>query len=294
MNLDLYPHQAKAIERLSNGRILLGGVGSGKTRTALAFYYQKICKGTLRINGEGMFSPPKKPRDLYVITTARKRDDLDWQEEGLNFHLSTNQELSISKTKFTVDSYNNITKYTDVKNAFFIFDEQRLVGSGAWSKAFIKIAKHNDWILLSATPGDTWMDFVPVFIANGFFKNKTEFTQEHVVWDRFAKFPKVRGYYNTGPLERYRRSILVEMPFTRSTRRIRHRAKCDYDKKSYDIVLKKRWDIFKEEPIQNAGTVVHVLRKVVNQHATRLSQVRDILNKQEKRRVIIFYSFYMF
>ena len=181
----LYPHQRQAIDRMFTGCILNGGVGSGKSRTGL-FYYFKENGGWIE-NQE--YTPMKNPQDLYIITTAMKRDKLEWEGELSHFLLSKDPELNYYKNTVVIDSWNNIKKYTEIKGAFFIFDEDRVCGSGAWVKAFLKIVKSNNWIILSATAGDTWIDYIPVFIANGFYKNRTEFLREHVVYSRFSKFP---------------------------------------------------------------------------------------------------------
>ena len=194
MSVELAPHQEEVIDKLKSGSILVGGVGSGKSRTALTYYFKKECKGSLKINGKGDYAEMKLPKDLYIITTARKRDTLEWQKECAPFILSTDPKLSINGVKVVIDSWNNIHKYVNIKKAFFLFDEQRVVGSGLWVKSFLKIVKNNSWILLSATPGDTWMDYVPVFIANGFYKNRTEFLRRHVVYNRFTKYPKIDHY----------------------------------------------------------------------------------------------------
>ena len=209
----LYDYQKDAINRMSNGCILNGGVGSGKSRTALYYYFTKQ-GGSV----DKEFIPMNKPKDLYIITTARKRDTFEWEGELSSFLMSTDEKQTKRYgNKIIVDSWNNIKKYAEVKNSFFIFDEQRVIGYGAWTKAFLKIAKSNEWILLSATPGDTWSDYIPVFIANGFYKNKTEFIREHVVYSRFSKYPKIDRYLNTGKLIRLRNKILVDMDFKRKT-----------------------------------------------------------------------------
>lgn len=202
---------------MKNGCILCGGVGSGKSRTALAYYYLQNGGDLSSLTGGDYIPMRHPPQDLYIITTARKRDTLEWEGELSPFLLSTKPEVSLYRNKVVVDSWNNIKKYSDVTGAFFIFDEQRVVGSGAWVKSFLKIAKNNNWILLSSTPGDTWQDYIPVFIANGFFKNRTEFTREHIVYSHITKFPKVDRCLNTGRLIRLRNSILVNMDFKRQT-----------------------------------------------------------------------------
>lgn len=289
MPTELYPHQKKAVEELRNGNVLVGGVGSGKTRTALVYFYTKVAKGGLQVNDVGLDTDPKNPIDIYVITTARKRDEFDWQVEAAGIGLSEDRALSKGGIKLTVDSYNNIKKYKDIKGAFFIFDEQRLVGSGVWVESFLKIAKGNSWILLSATPGDNWMDYMPLFVANGFYKNKTEFVREHVIFDRFAKYPKIDRYIATGRLRKLRQTILVDMPFARKTLRNINYMKVEHRADLYEQVFKDRWDIFEGQPIQQASQSVLLQRKVVNLDSSRLDLVRDILS--EKDRVIIFYNF---
>lgn len=273
MGVSLYDYQVDAINQMTNGCILCGGVGSGKSRTSLAYYFMQ--QG-------GCINPYRKmknPKKLYIITTARKRDTLEWEGEFAPFLLKD----------VVVDSWNNIKKYSEVKGAFFIFDEQRVVGSGTWVKAFLKIAKHNDWILLSATPGDTWQDYIPVFIANGFYKNKTEFCREHVIYSRFSKYPKVDRYINTGRLVRLRNSILVDMDFQRKTVAHHEDVYCTYDIAQYKDVMKNRWDPYKGEPIINASGLCYILRKVVNSAESRQVLLMELIEKHPK--AIIFYNF---
>lgn len=284
MYINLYPHQEKAIEKLKNGSILVGGVGSGKSRTSLAYYFVKECGGKLN-----PFTAMTKPKSLYIITTAMKRNSLEWDEECLIFRLSQDPKASLIGTKVVIDSWNNIKKYVDVKNAFFIFDEQRVVGSGVWVKSFIKIAKANRWILLSATPGDTWTDYIPVFIANGFYKNRTEFCRRHVVYNHNVKFPKVDRYIETKRLMRLRDEITVEMPYAKPTTPHHVNVKVNFDKPLLLKTMKSRWDPYKDEPIQDISNLCYILRRIVNSDPSRLSSVIDIM--KEKKKVIIFYTF---
>lgn len=284
MPIPLYNYQLEAIDKMKNGCILCGGVGSGKSRTSLAYYYKE--QGGGLDNDELM----KDPRDLYIITTARKRDDLEWEGELLPFLLSTKPELNtLYNNKVVIDSWNNIKKYANVYGAFFIFDEQRVVGSGAWVKAFLKIAKRNKWILLSATPGDTWTDYIPVFVANGFYPNKTEFTREHVVYSRFTKYPKIDRYIGTGKLIRLRNDILVDMDFQRQTISHHEDVYVHYDVTAYKDVMRKRWDPFKDEPIINASGLCYILRKVVNSDESRQKALLELHEKHPK--MIVFYNF---
>lgn len=281
----LYDYQMDAVENMRNGCILNGGVGSGKSRTAL-YYYFKEQGGSI---GPG-YDPMKNPKDLYIITTARKRDTLEWEGELVNFLLSTDESRNeLYNNKIVVDSWNNIQKYADIKDAFFIFDEQRVVGWGAWSKSFIRIARTNDWILLSATPGDKWEDYIPVFIANGFYRNKTEFAREHFVYSRFSKYPKVERYINTGRLIRLRNKILIDMDFKRKTVAHHEDVYTQYDVAKYREATRTRWDPFKDEPIQQASGLCYVLRRIVNESEYRVAALLELLEKCP--RAIIFYNF---
>lgn len=281
--IQLRPEQQDALDKLRTGSILVGGVGSGKSITALAYFYNKVCLGNY-----AKLSVPIKPTPLYIITTARKRDTLEWADEYRKFGLASDPAYSIGKIFVKVDSWNNISKYSDVKNAFFIFDEQRVVGSGAWVRAFLKIAKNNDWILLSATPGDTWSDYIPVFVANGFYKNRTQFIRNHAIFDRFAKYPKIIRYVNTGILQEYRRQILVTMRDKRHTLRHVVDVSVDYQKDIYDTAFKNRWNPFEEEPIRDAGQLCHILRRIVNTDDHRIEKLVEILQKHPK--AIVFYN----
>lgn len=285
--LNLRNYQLYAIENLENGKILCGGVGSGKSRTSIGYYYKEQGGDLYSEEYVPMNDPPQ---DLYIITTARKRDTKEWEGELTPFLLSTSPETNLYENKVVVDSWNNIAKYKEVKNAFFIFDEQRVVGSGAWVKAFLKIAKSNNWILLSATPGDTWMDYVPVFIANGFFKNKTDFTSNHVIYSRVVtNFPKIDGYYNTGRLIRLRNKILVDMDFKRKTVAKHEDVFVNYDILTYKAAGRDRWDPYKNEPILNAGGLCYVWRKIVNSDISRQIALMELFEKHPK--MIIFYNF---
>lgn len=279
MAIELYDHQIAVLDKIQTGSILCGGVGSGKSRTALAYFYIYVCEGKMCINGSGRTVLPKKQIPLYIITTARKRDSGDWEREAEPFYT----------IRPTVDSWNNIAKYKDVRNAYFIFDEQRVVGYGAWSKNFIEIARHNNWILLSATPGDVWMDYAPVFIANGFYRNITDFKRQHVVYSRFTKYPKIEKYIHTEKLERFRKTILVNMYFDRST--ISHHVDqyVQYDKKLFDRANKDRWNIFTKRPIENAGELCSVLRRIVNLDRSRLKKCMELT--WLSGRSIVFYNF---
>ena len=284
--ISLYDYQLDAVGRMKNGCILCGGVGSGKSRTSLAYYYQEQ-GGKL---GTKAYVDMQDPRDLYIITTARKRDTKEWEGELVPFLLTANPDVAYYKNKVVVDSWNNIGKYKDVYGAFFIFDEQRVVGSGAWVKAFLNIARKNKWILLSATPGDTWSDYIPVFVANGFYKNKTEFTREHIVYRWINKtYPKIDHYVNTGKLIRHRNDILVTMDFNRVTVAHHEDVFCSYDIAKYKDASKNRWDPFKDEPIINAAGLCYVWRKIVNTDESRQVALLELFEKHPK--MIVFYNF---
>lgn len=279
MGIQLYDYQIGAVRKMRNGCVLCGGVGSGKSRTALAYYFL-IMGGKLN-----PFKPMTDAKPLYIITTARKRDDLEWDGELVPFLLSRGDK----SPKVTIDSWNNIGKYKDVTDSFFIFDEQRVVGSGAWVKAFLKIAKVNSWILLSATPGDTWSDYIPVFVANGFYKNRSEFVREHVIYSRFSKFPQIDRYINTKRLIRLRDRILVDMDFKRKTNAHHEDVFAEYDIQKYKEIMRKRWNPYTDEPIQQASGLCYVLRRIVNEDVSRQIALLQIFEKHPK--MIIFYNF---
>ena len=282
----LYDYQMDAMKRLHNGSILCGSVGSGKSRTGL-FYYFKENGGWIDETG---YTAMKKPQDLYIITTAKKRDSKEWLGELSHYLLYPDESGSTTfGNKIIVDSWNNLPKYKDIQNSFFILDEQRLVSYGAWTKAFLKIAKNNNWIMLSATPADTYSDYLPVFLANGFYRTKTEFNYEHVVYSRYSKYPKIDRYVNTKRLDRLVNNILVVMDYTHDIIKHDIDVSCSYDTSKYRDVMRNRWDIYNECPIQDAGGLCRVLRRVVNSDESRQVKLLEILENHP--RAIIFYNY---
>ena len=284
MGIKLYDHQQKALAKMKNGCILNGGVGSGKSITSLAYYFKRQ-GGTL-----DPYSPMIMPKDLYIITTARKRDTNEWEKE-LNVYLMTSDpnKKTAYGNKVIVDSWNNIMKYTEIKDSFFIFDEDRVTGNGKWVTTFLILAKRNDWIILSATSGDKWEDYIPVFLANGFYKNKTEFRREHLVYSMYTKYPKVERYINEGRLIRLRNSILVDMDFERHTVPHHEDIFVKYDIAKYKLAIRDRWDPYKNEPIQQASGLCYVLRRIVNEDETRQAALLELFEKHPK--MIVFYNF---
>jgi hypothetical protein len=285
--ISLRDYQLDAVNRMKNGCILCGGVGSGKSRTSIAYYY---VRNGGKLGTDNYIRMPNPPKDLYIITTARKRDTAEWEGELAPFLLSTSPECTPYSNRVVVDSWNNIAKYKEIKDAFFIFDEQRVVGSGTWVKAFLKIAKSNEWILLSATPGDTWQDYIPVFIANGFFKNRTEFKEKHMVitWVN-GKYPKVDRYINIGRLIRLRDSILITMDFNRETVSHHNDIFVSYDVTKYKDITRRRWNIYNDQPIASASELCYIWRRVVNEDDSRQTALLELFEKHP--RVIIFYNF---
>ena len=289
MPISLFKHQQLAISQMKNGCILCGRTGSGKSRTALVYFYIKVCNGEMKINNSGRDKKPKTPKNLYIITTAKKRDSLEWEQELLPFRLSTDKKNSICNIEVIIDSWNNVKKYSDVTDSMFIFDEQRVVGKGSWVKNFLNITKHNEWILLSATPGDTWMDYIPVFIANGFYKNRTEFIRRHVIYNRFVKFPKVDRYVECGRLIKLRQSILVNMRYTKKTESHHIDVLVDYEATKYDDIFRERWNIFEDRPIKNISEYCFVIRRVVNSSVYRINKTKELIKENPK--LIIFYNY---
>lgn len=259
---ELAPYQSEAIAKLRTGRVLVGGVGSGKSITSLAYY-----------------TAIDPTRQIIVLTTARKRDTGEWYDDAMKMSL---------RNELIVDSWNNIKKYTNVKGAFFVLDEQRIVGKGAWVDAFYKIAKHNDWILMSATPADTWMDLVPVFVANGFFKNKTQFNNEHVKFSRFTKYPKVDGYYDDWLLAKYRDEIYVEMPYLSKAVQEQHIVDVDFNIDEQKLLYTARWNFYEGLPLKDAGEMMRLLRKSANSDPSRVENLIKLTYKHPK--IIVFYN----
>lgn len=292
----LYPHQMDAINRMKNGSILVGGVGSGKSRTSLGYFYKTYgggftpCTDGVEIVGYDLKNNIKKTLpDLYIITTARKRDSKEWEDELSVYLMSTEPEMNLYKNRITIDSWNNIAKYSKAMDAFFIFDEQRVGGTGKWAKTFIKIARNNRWILLSATPGDTWTDYAPVFIANRFYKNFSEFRARHCVYSRFTKYPKIDHYVDCGVLEKHRSDILVYMAFQRQTVQHHEYVAVKYDKELYDKAIKRRWNVYEDKPCKEIAMLCSVLRRVINSDESRLEELYKIYEKHG--RVICFYNY---
>lgn len=294
MAIQLFDHQLDALSRINNGCILYGGVGSGKSITAIAWYYL-LNDGSMETLQGGEYIPMSDPpKDLYIITTARKRDTKEWDGELLPFLLTpwvdeNGVKQQLYSNKVVIDSWNNIEKYVGVTDAVFIFDEQRVVGYGAWTKSFLRITKANTWILLSATPGDSWSDYIPVFIANGFYRNKTEFNQQHVVMKPFSKFPQIDRYINTQRLVRLRNKILVDMEFSRKTVRHSIPVRCEYDIDAYKAISRDRWNPYTNSPVMNVSELCSLWRRSVNEDPSRAEHVLDICRHRD--RVIIFYNF---
>lgn len=282
---NLTDYQLDAVSKMFDGCILNGGVGSGKSRTSIAYYYVQNGGKLDKDKDEGMINP----LDLYIITTAKKRDTHEWEMEFPYFLMSTDPNTSRYKNKIVIDSWNNIGKYVNVTRSFFIFDEQRLVGTGAWAKAFQKIAKRNRWILLTATPGDTWMDYAQVFIANGYFRNISEFRANHVVYNYHTSFPQIDRYINEGRLIRLRNRLLISMDFDRETVQHHEDVYVKYDVEEYRDIWKNKWDYEKNEPMTSASAVCYAIRKLVNSDISRQIAIMEIFEDHPK--MIVFYTF---
>ncbi len=281
----LYDHQKGALNRIKNGSIICGDVGSGKSRTGIAYYFCNVCGGHV-----DDYVPMTSPKDLYIITTAKKRDAHEWEKDLSPFLLSPDPEVCFYKEiKIVIDSWNNIKKYRKVFGAFFIFDEQRVIGSGEWVRSFLDICRKNKWVLLSATPGDKWEDYIPVFIANGFYRNRTEFKTRHIVYSPYSKYPKVQRYLDEKVLEKHRKDILVAMEDQRTTVSHAKDILVEYDKVLLKTVTSQRWNIFTDEPIKNPSEYGFVLRRIVNSDESRADAVLELFKDHPK--VIIFYNF---
>lgn len=283
----LYDYQKNAMDSMRPGSVLCGGVGSGKSITSLSYFFTNICGG--KINDDGSLEKMTNPIDLYIFTTAKKRDSMDWERECSHFLIGTRREDSMCNVKATVDSWNNIQKYSNLNGCFVIFDEQKVGGSGRWAKTFIKIARNNKWVLLSATPGDTWTDYISIFVANGFYHNRTEFYKRHVIFSRFTTYPKIERFIDIEHLIKLKRSVVINMEYIHEINKHIIELRAGYDKKAFDAVWNDRWDIFKDGPIENASQLCYAARKICNSDPSRIEQLKYVLARHQ--RVIIFYNF---
>ena len=283
----LYPHQKEALNKMFNGCVLNGTVGSGKSRVGLYYYFRRY-GGSMEPEYR-MMRPKPKPADLYILTTAKKRNDMEWEEEMTPFLLSTDQKRNVCGNKVVIDSWQNIKKYSNVKNAFFIFDENKINGKGVWAKSFLTITKNNEWIILSASNGDRIEDYETLFIAEGFVKNRSDFREQFLIYSRYTNFPMVTGYRNERKFFRYRDRILIDMDFQRNTVPHHEDIYVDYNVKIYKDVIRNRWDIFKDEPIQQASGLCLVLRRIINEDPSRKEAILRIL--KEHSTAVIFYNF---
>lgn len=273
----LYDYQKDVIEKLESGSVLVGGVGSGKTLTSLVWYHDMAC------------SSMNNPKDLYVITTAKKRDSMEWELDGNKIKLTSDKALSPYGVSMTVDSWNNIDKYINIKNCVFIFDEQHITGKGPWVRAFMRIAKYNDWIVVTATPGDKWIEYMPLFIANGFYKNRMDFYTKHVVWNRFTTYPSIDKYINCDLLIQNKDRLLVKMDYESRFEKHVELLYTDYDRSTYDCIIKRRWDPFEMKPLENLSQVNYLLKKASYSHLDKTNHMLDIIKAHKK--VIAFYRY---
>lgn len=272
--VELREHQLDAVKNMRNGCILWGGVGSGKTLTALTYYVEK-----------------EAPKNVLVITTAMKRDRLDWEREGAKLGIGTKPDGTLYGI-MKVDSWNNLMKYSkaELEGWFIIFDEQRLVGYGAWVKAFLKLVKTNNWVMLSATPGDVWMDYAPVFIANGYYKNITDFKTQHVMYSRGKQsYMKIDRYVGTKRLERCREAVLVEMTYATKNRRVMNWLSTGFDEVLMKSVQKTRWNPYTDEPMVDAAELFRVMRRIGNSDDSKLEEIRELMKLHP--RLVVFYNF---
>ena len=286
--VEMSTHQIKAAGKLRNRGILRGDVGSGKSRAAL-LYHILDCGGQVRVNGRGEDNKPSSPRPLYIITTAKKRDDLEWERELALFGMTTGDDGGWNAAPIVIDSWNNIAKYATVRDATFLFDEQRLVGSGAWVKAFYQIARKNRWVILTATPGDDWQDYIPVFVANKFYRNKTEMLRMHAVYNKYAPYPKVDRWVDEATLERFRDRVLVEVDYKSLNKRHILTEPTEFDMEKFDTIKENRWNPYENRPIQDVGELFRLMRRVSNEDNSRISRLEKIF--ESSPRLIIFYNF---
>ena len=79
------------------------------------------------------------------------------------------------------------------------------------------------------------------------------------------------------------------MEFDRPTVSHNYDIYVDYDHKQYKQLIRTRWDIWKDEPIESASGLCYCLRKCVNSDVSRQLKILEIFEEHPK--LIIFYNF---
>ena len=288
----LKPFQENCLERLSTGKVLAADTGAGKSIMSLAWYLSKECASdehSLKSGAKAWTLYHGSP-DLYIITTPKKRDSEEWESDLSKFNLVKGRNSKeMGEVNIFIDSWNNIKKYTEIKNSVFIFDEQRAVGSGTWAKSFVKIAKQNHWIMLSATPGDTWSDWCPLMIAKGYYPNRTAFFNKHAVYNPYVKYREIIRWDNTDELEYYRSKMLVTCRMEKKTTRHFEEVIADCSNK-YEVkrAYKERTNPKTGEPFKSASELCAYTRNIINTDPTRSAVGLKIIQMYD--RIIIFYT----
>ena len=128
-----------------------------------------------------------------------------------------------------------------------------------------------------------------MFIANGFYKNRTEFFNRHVIYNRYSKYPKVDKFLDIRYLEQLRDSIQIEMDYSNPTERHYFEIAVDYDRTMYRTAMSERKDPYNGDIIENISKLCYLLRKVVNSDESRQLAFLGIVEEHPK--VIVFYNF---
>lgn len=257
-------YQKRAINQMHNGCILCGGVGAGKSLTSLGYIDKVYPSGT-----------------VYIITPARKRNTGEWFDDI--------RKNDMDETRFVVDSWNNLSKYKDVKDAFFLFDEQKVSGKGTWAKSLIRIAKSNQWILLSATPGDTYDDYATVLIANGFVRNRTTWYDEYCV-TKSQPFFHIVDHKNKDVIDMMIRRIFIKMDYQSDKKRIERvipiQARSAGEEKEILMTHKAPGA---QMPFTTFAAAIAYVRMNCYDKSKKTEALRKIIEKHKK--IIVFYNF---
>ena len=88
---------------------------------------------------------------------------------------------------------------------------------------------------------------------------------------------------------RNRRQILVPMVYKKVTERKRQLIYSEYNTDNYHKIMKERWNIFEDKPIENASELLQIIRKTVATDPDRKLNAKIMMDAHD--RLIIFYNY---
>lgn len=251
--ITLRSYQQDAVEALLNGKhIVVASCGVGK-----GFISLEWARGTKKSN-------------VLVITQASKVKSNDFVEEAKLL----DEKWYNSQSSFTVVSWNSLAKWLkehqseNFADYAIIADEiQRIKNySTGMGKSFLKIASHTKcWAGFTATPGESWIQMMPYFVACGFVKHKTDFTNKFCVTQSFKGYIEIIGYNHEEVLNKWWSGITyfpdtkeMEKQLPSETHKVVHfKAPTGYAK-----VLKTKTRLDTDEFIDTSMAMCHYLRQL--------------------------------